>query len=80
MKNFVFKGQTKSKFDVTLKSEGSFTAIFFNTPKAKKWAKKNDLRNDSIVPTKNWKIDVSNSVAKKLKPVFKEDKLTVFDF
>ena len=80
MKNFVFKGQTKSKFDVTIKDEMQFKSIFFNTKKAKDFAKKHNLRNDSLVPDKNWKIDVTKTQARALAKYFREVKLTVFDF
>ncbi len=67
-------------FDIVVKDEGSFKSVFFQSKKAKDWAKKNDLRNDSAVPKKNWKVDLKNSHSKQLVKVLEKDGLTVMEF
>jgi len=69
-----------NRTDITIKDETQFKSIFFNTKKAKDFANKHNLRNDSLVPEKVFKINVTNTQAKALAKYFKEVKLTVFEF
>jgi len=69
-----------ASFDIVVKDEGNFKSVFFQSKKAKDWAEKNDLRNDSAVPNKNWKVDLKNSHSKQLVKVLEKDGFTVMNF